>query len=278
VSSGQLPAQASRSPAASLVLAASDSDLTCRGSAPQGGSDAGLLDQQQLQQQLQQQQEEERRQRQRAAEPPAPAKPGPPGPHSAFANAPTNGDLRAGSDELRLSTFSAPLPTLASPFGGASPFAGGGGLPWQAAGAPVSPRGGGSPAPPPVAATVTSYGSGPVMAPRKPRAQRQVDALQQAESRERRKSERRLSKGAQIAWSTCQIIESRELKLQSAIGSGAYGRVWLAEWMGTQVAAKELLCLTDRVKDDVSRKRRKRRGGEEGDGAGDGASDSGSDR
>ena len=76
----------------------------------------------------------------------------------------------------------------------------------------------------PPAATVTSYGSGPAMAPRKPRAQRQVDALQ-AESRERRKSERRLSKGSQIAWSTCQIIESRELKLLSPIGSGAYGRV-----------------------------------------------------
>jgi hypothetical protein len=70
-----------------------------------------------------------------------------------------------------------------------------------------------------------SYGSGPALAPRKPRAQRQVAALQEAESRERRKSERRLSKGAQIAWSTCQIIESRELKIVSAIGQGAYGKV-----------------------------------------------------
>jgi hypothetical protein len=43
--------------------------------------------------------------------------------------------------------------------------------------------------------------------------------------------------------------------------------------MGTQVAAKELLCLTDRAKDDAARKRRER-GKEEGDGA----SDSGSDR
>lgn len=50
-------------------------------------------------------------------------------------------------------------------------------------------------------------------------------------------------------------------------------QVWLAEWMGTQVAAKELLCLTDKAKDDAARKRRER--GK--DGADDGASDAGSD-
>lgn len=38
----------------------------------------------------------------------------------------------------------------------------------------------------------------------------------------------------------------------------------MAEWMGTKVAAKELLCLADRAKDDVERKRMERRadGGE----------------
>jgi len=55
-----------------------------------------------------------------------------------------------------------------------------------------------------------------------------------------------------------------------------FTQVWLAEWMGTQVAAKELLCLTDRVKADVSCKRQQRRaGGGDDDGA---VSDSGSDR
>jgi hypothetical protein len=59
-------------------------------------------------------------------------------------------------------------------------------------------------------------------------------------------------------------------------------KVWLAEWMGTQVAAKELLCLTNRAK-GASRKSRARRsaaGDGEGEAAGDGAaaSDSGSDR
>lgn len=44
-------------------------------------------------------------------------------------------------------------------------------------------------------------------------------------SRERRKSERRLSKGAQMQWSSCQMIDSSELKLVSSIGSGAYGKV-----------------------------------------------------
>eukprot|EP00775_Hariotina_reticulata_P009889 gene9889-10046_t len=72
-----------------------------------------------------------------------------------------------------------------------------------------------------------------ITAPRAPRAQRLAAAAaaaagggQDPNSRERRKSERRLSKGAQIAasWNTCQIIESRELKLINCIGSGAYGK------------------------------------------------------
>lgn len=111
-----------------------------------------------------------------------------------------------------------------APFSGASPGR-------QSFGAAMS-AGGYSPVGSPGAgATFNRSGSGPAMAPRKPRAQRQVDALQ-AESRERRKSERRLSKGAQIAWSTCQIIEGRELKLLSAIGSGAYGKVRVAQMFG----------------------------------------------
>lgn len=102
-------------------------------------------------------------------------------------------------------------------FPGVSPApAGYPGLPGPGSPGAVSPIGS--------AGGMISYGSGPALAPRKPRAQR-MDALQQAESRERRKSERRLSKGAQISWSTCQIIESRELKLLSSIGSGAYGKV-----------------------------------------------------
>jgi hypothetical protein len=226
----------------------------------------------------------------------------------------------------------------ASPFAAAAASAGA--AAWRAV---PKPSPGGSPRSPTGGGDVVSYGSGPALAPRKPRAQRQVDMLQQAESRERRKSERRLSKGAQIAWSTCQIIESKELKLVSPIGSGAYGKVWtgiagavagvkrttegfqmrlewaevpelcrvswhgstargqqssrltakgvcsylihdrlfnqvwLAEWMGTQVAAKELLCLTARAKDDASRKRHERRGSASG-ADGDTASDSGSDR
>ena len=32
-------------------------------------------------------------------------------------------------------------------------------------------------------------------------------------------------------------------------------QVWLAEWMGTQVAAKELLGLADKAKDDAAKKR-----------------------
>jgi hypothetical protein len=55
-----------------------------------------------------------------------------------------------------------------------------------------------------------------ITAPRAPRAQRLAAAAavgsgQDPASRERRKSERRLSRGAQIAasWNTCQVIESR---------------------------------------------------------------------
>jgi hypothetical protein len=61
------------------------------------------------------------------------------------------------------------------------------------------------------------------MQPRKPRHMRLAE--EETEERTRRKSERRLSRGAQIAWSTCQIIQSQELRLLSAIGSGAYGKV-----------------------------------------------------
>jgi hypothetical protein len=71
-----------------------------------------------------------------------------------------------------------------------------------------------------------------ITAPRAPRAQRAAAAavLESSQgggamSRERRKSERRLSRGSQLQWSTCQIIESTELKLLSSIGSGAYGKV-----------------------------------------------------
>lgn len=46
-------------------------------------------------------------------------------------------------------------------------------------------------------------------------------------SRERRKSERRLSRGSQMQWSSCQMISSSELKLFNSIGSGAYGKVML---------------------------------------------------
>ena len=122
--------------------------------------------------------------------------------------------VAAPSSAVELTAAALPVPTVAT-------------APCWPASSPGSPKrlSGSSAASALAGPHAPSYGSGPALAPRKPRAQRQVDALQQEECRERRKSERRLSKGAQIAWSTCQIIESRELKLQSSIGSGAYGKV-----------------------------------------------------
>lgn len=40
----------------------------------------------------------------------------------------------------------------------------------------------------------------------------------------------------------CQIIQSSDLKVQAgqAVGSGSYGRVYKAKWMGNLVAVKEL--------------------------------------
>ena len=49
-------------------------------------------------------------------------------------------------------------------------------------------------------------------------------------------------------FTSTQIIESRELQLRDHIGSGAYGKVWLAEWLNTQVAVKELINLSDKFK------------------------------
>lgn len=64
--------------------------------------------------------------------------------------------------------------------------------------------------------------SGPrYAAPRAPKALRERDLS----NRERRRSERRLSKGANIAWSTCQIINASELRMLECIGGGAYGQV-----------------------------------------------------
>lgn len=64
-------------------------------------------------------------------------------------------------------------------------------------------------------------GSGPrYAAPRAPKALREVGM-----NRERRRSERRLSKGANIAWSTCQVINASELQMLECIGGGAYGQV-----------------------------------------------------
>lgn len=57
-------------------------------------------------------------------------------------------------------------------------------------------------------------------APRAPKALRERGL-----NRERRRSERRLSKGANIAWSTCQIINASELRMLECIGGGAYGQV-----------------------------------------------------
>lgn len=56
--------------------------------------------------------------------------------------------------------------------------------------------------------------------PRAPKALRERGL-----NRERRRSERRLSKGANIAWSTCQIINASELRMLECIGGGAYGQV-----------------------------------------------------
>jgi hypothetical protein len=57
-------------------------------------------------------------------------------------------------------------------------------------------------------------------APRAPKALRE-----RGMNRERRRSERRLSKGANIAWATCQIINASELRMLECIGGGAYGQV-----------------------------------------------------
>lgn len=57
-------------------------------------------------------------------------------------------------------------------------------------------------------------------APRAPKALRERGL-----NRERRRSERRLSKGANIAWATCQIINASELRMLECIGGGAYGQV-----------------------------------------------------
>lgn len=85
-------------------------------------------------------------------------------------------------------------------------------------------------------------------APRAPKALREREA---GLNRERRRSERRLSKGAMVAWATCQIINASELRMLECIGGGAYGQVFLAEWMGTQVAAKQLLSFQNKAKDEV---------------------------
>jgi hypothetical protein len=75
-----------------------------------------------------------------------------------------------------------------------------------------------------------------VAEPRKPRAQRLAEEEGDAALRDRRKSERRLSKGVQIAWSGCQIIDSKELKLINAVGAGAYGKVGVSKyWQGSVI-------------------------------------------
>lgn len=38
---------------------------------------------------------------------------------------------------------------------------------------------------------------------------------------------------------TCQTIDYSELSLKKLIGTGAYGKVWLAEWTGCQVSGGE---------------------------------------
>lgn len=49
--------------------------------------------------------------------------------------------------------------------------------------------------------------------------------------------------GAQVVNPGTQIIEASELQMDRLIGQGAYGKVWLAQWCGSQVAAKELLAI-----------------------------------
>uniref|UniRef100_A0A7S3R324 Protein kinase domain-containing protein n=1 Tax=Dunaliella tertiolecta TaxID=3047 RepID=A0A7S3R324_DUNTE len=46
-----------------------------------------------------------------------------------------------------------------------------------------------------------------------------------------------------------QLIDSCEITLQRQIGSGAYGKVYLAEWLGCQVAVKELTGLAGDFRD-----------------------------
>lgn len=75
-------------------------------------------------------------------------------------------------------------------------------------------------------------------------------------SRERRKSERRLSRGSQLQWSTCQIIESTELKLMSSIGSGAYGKVSRGRTLHVQAqdagtSCRYLCCACPRCQPDI---------------------------
>ena len=40
---------------------------------------------------------------------------------------------------------------------------------------------------------------------------------------------------------TCQTLDASELTLIKLVGTGAYGKVWLAEWTGCEVAVKELI-------------------------------------
>ncbi|KAF6253127.1 hypothetical protein COO60DRAFT_1463350 [Scenedesmus sp. NREL 46B-D3] len=102
-----------------------------------------------------------------------------------------------------------------------------------------------------------------ITAPRAPRAQRAaaaavLDSSQAggASSRERRKSERRLSRGSQLQWSTCQIIESTELKLLSCIGSGAYGKPGGLPGAASRLPHSNRSCVlasVDSVDEEVSR-------------------------
>ncbi|KAG1670164.1 hypothetical protein FOA52_000876 [Chlamydomonas sp. UWO 241] len=50
----------------------------------------------------------------------------------------------------------------------------------------------------------------------------------------------------------CQTIEASELNIIKAVGKGAYGKVYLAEWCGCQVAAKELLGFIDGKEDQLA--------------------------
>lgn len=76
-------------------------------------------------------------------------------------------------------------------------------------------------------------------APRAPKALREREL---GLNRERRRSERRLSKGANIAWSTCQIIDASELRMQECIGGGAYGQVCCRVGWGTSKPRASLFC------------------------------------